>query len=75
MAQPERSTINYNNVPFHSRTRPSSPDEARIVPVIFQLTRHTYSTINHNNRLKHVMLQLVPIKHCLLQIFINCLTN
>ena len=30
-----------NNLPFQSRTQPSSPDEARMVPVIFQLRRHT----------------------------------
>lgn len=36
------------NLPFHRRTNPSSPEEARIVPVIFQHTLHTVLLCSSN---------------------------
>ena len=33
--------ILYRGSPFQSLTQPSSPDDARMVPVMFQLRRHT----------------------------------
>jgi len=36
------------NLHFHKRTKPSSPEEARIVPVIFQHTLHTVLLCSSN---------------------------
>jgi len=36
------------HLPFHKRTKPSSPEEARIVPVIFQHTLHTVLLCSSN---------------------------
>lgn len=38
---PATSSVCITHVPFHSLTQPSSPDDARIVPVTFQDTLHT----------------------------------
>jgi len=35
----------HTHIPFHRQTRPSSPDEARTVPVTFQATRHTWAPL------------------------------
>lgn len=37
-----------HHLPFHRRTKPSSPEEARMVPVIFQHTLHTVLRCSSN---------------------------
>lgn len=44
LSQNTEATLNYK--PFQSLTKPSSPEDARIVPVIFQLRRQTYKQHN-----------------------------
>ena len=73
--------ILYRGSPFQSLTHPSSPDDARMVPVMFQLRRHTwrkkYGLFKWSGRQRRLFTKNRKIKklrcpHVCVEIFLTC---